>query len=82
MMEMILVCLFLLMILQIVPKHGAMKGIQNFTMTRSGFSFRISFPTLSQLSGLIELTFIFIGISAGAGSDEYCVFPGKRKPGY
>ena len=39
-------------------------------------------PTLIQLKGLIELITTSIVSPLGAGSDEYCVLPGKRKSGY
>jgi hypothetical protein len=42
-------------ILAIVPKQGAIKGIQNLIMIKSGLSFLTSLPTFIQLKGLIEL---------------------------
>ena len=65
-----------------VPRHGAMYGIQNFMMTMSGFILRTFFPTRSQLKGLQELTERTMCRSVGAGLSEYCVLPGKRKLGY
>lgn len=65
-----------------VPRHGPIKGSQYLTTITSGFSFFSSFPILIQLKGFTELILILIGIFFGAGSDEYCVVPGKRKDGY
>ena len=50
-----------------VPNAGAIMGIQNRMISRSGSSFLISLPTEIQLKGLTELTLIRISRSAGAG---------------
>jgi hypothetical protein len=70
------------MIRQMVPKHGDMKGIQYFTITRSGFARRISFPTEYQFNGFMEFTLTLTGIPDGACPEEYCVFPGNKTEGY
>lgn len=66
----------------IVPKHGPIKGIQNRTITKSGFSFLIFKALFIQLNGLIELTIVLITISEGLFPVSYCVLPGKRNDGY
>ena len=81
-METTLVCPFFLIILQMVPRQGAMKGIQNLTMTRSGLSFLISLPTLNQFTGLIELTLALMEMILGSRFGRILCFPGKRIEGY
>src|SRR5690606_33098059 len=78
----ILVCLFFLTILSMVPRQGPMKGSQYLTTIMSGAIFFSSLPALYQLKGLMELMRTCIFSCAGGGSEEYCVVPGKRKPGY
>src|SRR5690606_19277290 len=80
--QIILVCLFFLMIRRIVPSAGPIKGIQNRTKTISGFSFLILFPTLNQLNGLMEFISGSINKSSGGFSSEYCVLPGNKMEGY
>jgi hypothetical protein len=70
------------MIRHIVPKQGAIKGIQYFTITRSGLALLISLPTEYQFSGFIELILTLTGIPSGGGPAESCVFPGNKKEGY
>ena len=82
MMAITFVCLFDFTILEMVPKQGAKKGIQNRTINKSGRSCLILKPTRIQLNGLIELIPIFIMTSFGAGSFEYWVLPGNSKEGY
>ena len=48
----------------------------------SGLSFFKKRPVRSQLNGITELINALMRIFLGADSDEYCVVPGKRKPGY
>ena len=67
---------------RIVPKQGPIKGIQYLTITKSGFDFRILFPTNNQFNGFIELMQILIVKFVGAGSVLYCVLPGNKKLGY
>ena len=57
-------------------------GNQYLTTTRSGFILLSPYPVFIQLIGLMELIALMICKSAGAGSSEYCVVPGKRKEGY
>jgi hypothetical protein len=53
---MIFVCLFDLIIRDMKPKQGAIKGNQYFMRTMSGFSLLSFFPTLIHENGLIEFT--------------------------
>ncbi len=76
-----LVC-FLLIKRKIVPRQGPMKGIQNRTMTSSGFFFFSFNPTSIQFKGLIELIRVRIVNSLGGGVVTNCDFPGNKKPGY
>ena len=48
----------------------------------SGASLRSSRPTRSQLNGLQEFRRRVMRNPSGAGSEVYCVLPGKRKDGY
>ena len=67
---------------RIVPRAGPMKGSQYRTTTRSGRILRSISPVRIQFSGFTEWMQTRMSRSFGAGSDEYCVVPGKRKPGY
>ena len=80
--QMMLVFIFLRIILAMVPKHGAINGIQYLIMTKSGFSLTILLATLSQFKGLMELMTACISKFFGAGSVEYCELPGNSKEGY
>jgi hypothetical protein len=50
--------------------------------TRSGDSVRIARTAFIQLKGLTEFIKGRMGIPGGALPSSYCVFPGKRNPGY
>jgi len=65
-----------------VPKHGAINGIQYLIIKISGACFFICLPTLIQLSGFTEFTVRSIFKFAGAGEVEYCVLPGNKILGY
>ena len=71
----------LLMILQMVPKQGAMKGIQNLTITRSGLQFSDLPADPDPVERIdAELTVTLMGMSSGRFGG-ILGFPGKRKPG-
>ena len=62
------VCLFLRILLMMVPKQGPMNGSQYLTTTISGFSRDRRVPTLIQLIGLIEFIRTRMLRSFGGGS--------------
>ena len=66
----------------IVPKQGAMKGVQYFMSTKSGRSRRMRRPTRSQLKGLTVLTQRTICRSSGGGVVRVWLCPGKSSAGY
>ena len=66
----------------IVPKHGAIRGIQNLMTTRSIFALRIFRTVENHEKGLMLFIVRVMDRSSGLGESEYCVFPGKRKSGY
>jgi hypothetical protein len=60
-----------------------MKGNQNLTISKSGFSRHICFAVVNQLIGFTELRRVLMGMPSGAGSfSAICVVPGNRKLGY
>ncbi len=65
-----------------VPKQGAMKGVQYFSSTKSGRSRRICRPTRHQLNGLTVWTQREMCRSAGGGVVTVWLFPGKSSDGY
>jgi len=65
-----------------VPKQGAMKGVQYFISTKSGRSRRMRRPTRSQLKGLTVLTHRQMSRSAGGGVSTVWLLPGKSSEGY
>jgi hypothetical protein len=73
---------FLRILLRIVPSAGPINGNQYLTTIRSGFSFFKRLPITSQFRGFTELIDGCISIPMGGGSDENCVLPGNRNPGY
>ena len=60
-----------------VPKQGAMKGVQYFISTKSGRSRRIRRPTRTQFSGFIVLTQRQMRRSAGGGVATVWLSPGN-----
>ena len=66
----------------IVPKQGAMKGVQYFSSTKSGRSRRIRRPMRSQLNGSVVLTQRRISRSGGGGAVTVWLLPGKSNAGY
>ena len=65
-----------------VPKHGAISGIQNLMTSTSILALRIARAVLNQEKGLMLLMVREIERSSGLGASEYWVFPGNRKLGY
>ncbi len=65
-----------------VPKHGAMKGVQYFNRTKSGRSRRSCRPTRHQLKGLTVLTHRTMDKSPGGGVSTVWLLPGKSREGY
>jgi len=65
-----------------VPKQGAMKGVQYFISTKSGRSRRIRRPTRTQFSGFIVLTQRQMRRSAGGGVATVWLSPGNSSEGY
>ena len=65
-----------------VPKQGAMKGVQYFISTKSGRSRRIRQPTRSQFRGFIVLTHRQMRRSAGGGVSTVWLSPGNSSEGY
>ena len=66
----------------IVPKQGAMKGVQYFISTMSGRRRAIRRPTRSQLSGHTVFTLLRIDRSSGAGVATVWLLPGNSSRGY
>lgn len=65
-----------------VPKHGAINGVQYFISTISGLALRSSMPTLNHDMGFTVDTLRLMRMSVGAGLSTVWLLPGKRKEGY
>ncbi len=65
-----------------VPKQGAMKGVQYFSRMKSGRSRRSRRPTRHQFRGDTVLTLRHIRRSSGAGVVTVWLLPGKSSDGY
>ena len=77
-----LVCLLPRAMRAMVPKHGAMKGVQYLSISASGRSRLIRRPTFIQLGGQTVFTARTMSMPSGASDSLYWLLPGKRIFGY
>ena len=65
-----------------LPKQGAINGVQYFISTMSGCALRSSLPTLNHEIGFIVETLRRILRSVGGGVATVWLLPGNRNEGY
>jgi len=65
-----------------LPRAGAINGIQYMMMHKSGCAFKMYCPVFHQLNGFTEFISGVISKPFGASPSVNCVFPGKKNAGY